>query len=240
VVVGNLTPTVYQVKKNKGVQTYALRPKPASISMKCANPQCHKIPRASAFHRSNSFVRTLQTRSFSGSKRGKVANFHQPRNTAASTLTQGTKLRGTGGTVAVEMQKEMARTCRVAHSALLRRVVGLRLQSSAVGWGCPSHWTRLPSLLSANMRLLSEIVYYTKPVEDVRSGLHNFTSRTCLLCAHTVQSEAVLQHITLDRNFCNRLRQARLHFLSETRRAWVRSNIEPALGACGPAGEGPI
>jgi len=114
VVVGNLTPTVYQVKKNKGVQTYALRPKPASISMKCANPQCHKIPRASAFHRSNSFVRTLQTRSFSGSKRGKVANFHQPRNTAASTLTQGTKLRGTGGTVAVEMQKEMTRTCRAS------------------------------------------------------------------------------------------------------------------------------
>ena len=82
------------------------------------------------------------------------------------------------------MRKEMARTCRAAHSALLRRVVGLRLQSSAVGWGCPSHWTRLPSLLSANMRLLSEIEYYTKPVKDVRSGLHNFTSRACF-CACT-------------------------------------------------------
>jgi hypothetical protein len=37
----------------------------------------------------------------------------------------------------VNMGKEIGRRCRTAHSALLRRVVGRRLQSFAVGWGVP-------------------------------------------------------------------------------------------------------
>jgi hypothetical protein len=69
------------------------------------------------------------------------------------------------------MGKEMGRTCRAAHSALLRRVVGRRLQSFAVGWGCPSHWTRLPSLLSANMRLPLGIVDYYQADERIAEAV---------------------------------------------------------------------
>lgn len=104
------------------------------------------------------------------------------------------------------MGKEMGRTCRAAHSALLRRVVGRRLQSFAVGWGCPSHWTRLPSLLSANMRLPLGIVDYYQADESITVVVQRFSQfypAGAQVCAFCVQSEAVLQHIELDRNFFN-------------------------------------
>jgi hypothetical protein len=138
----------------------------------------------------------------------------------------------------VNMGKEMGRTCRAAHSALLRRVVGLRLQSFAVqGWGCPSHWTRLPSLLSANMRLPLGIVDFTRRMSRIWSSMQRFTRqpRWCARVRSKVRLFSSASRSTATSSTTQR--QGLCPFLSGAR---IHRIVGAALGADGPAGEGPI
>ena len=122
------------------------------------------------------------------------------------------------------MGKEMGRTCRAAHSALLRRVVGRRLQSFAVGWGCPSHWTRLPSLFSANRRL-HEIVYCPKLPSNAWRSMQRFASPTLgRLLFVFVESEAVSSTSHSTATSPSGVANHRLTSPSKTRSFWVKSS----------------
>jgi hypothetical protein len=66
---------------------------------------------------SNSFVQTLQTSPAGVSEAIGNLTCAQPREPAASTLTQGTKFRETEGLDSQYAKGAMERTCRAAHSA---------------------------------------------------------------------------------------------------------------------------
>ncbi len=60
-----------------------------------------------------------------------------------------------------------------------------------------------PAFLSANMRSPLGIDDSTRPLRDQLEQRAKISSSTPLVCARCIQSEAVLQHMALDRNFFN-------------------------------------